>query len=186
MADERPDEPAAVGLALGDAAALPTITLGGKKWTVGAPTGRAKSALEELVVEIATANVERLQRVLSPAKYAAKVKDLDRAIDGGHYVTWGELWRAVSDGPDGRPAFLCALLRERHDDATMAVAREMWLRETRQVKRALARVVPSFFDLLLQHLPAEEEERKQIRHGLADNWGTPQTESDSNHPSPTA
>lgn len=188
MADERPAEPAAVGLALGDAAALPTITFAGKRWTVGAPTGRAKSALEELVVEIATANVERLQKVLSPAKYAAKVKELDKQIDGGHYVTWGELWRTVSDGPDGRPAFLCALLRERHPDgeATMDVARQMWLRETRQVRRALARVVPTFFDLLLQYLPAEEEEREVLRRGLAAEWSEPSLASDSNPHPPTA
>lgn len=188
MNDQQPVEPAAVGLSLGDAAALPTVTFRGKTWTVGAPTGRAKSALEEIVVEIAEANIERLKKSLSAARYAAKVKDLDNAIDGGHYLTWGQLWRSVADGPDGRPAFLCALLRERHapEEATMTLAREMWTQEPRQVRRALARVVPSFFRLLLQSLPTEQAERETMLAELSAEWAALEAESGSSPPTPTA
>lgn len=148
-----------IGPSLGDAGSCPTIKMPSKTWSVGHPTQRAKGELELLVAQVALANLEKMQRVLSKAKYLEKCAALDAKIEGGHHQTWGSLWTSVNSGPDGNNLFLLSLLRERHPEAELSDAIAMYSDEPRQVKLALAIVVPSFFALLVAHLPLSPEER---------------------------
>lgn len=167
-----PEEPAGtenpvIGISpsLGDAAVLPTIQHGKKKWTIGAPTQRAKSALEELAVEIAVANVERLKGKIPLLRYKQIEDDLTAKIEGGHYLTWGSLWTNISTGPDGQTSFLCALLRERHEEATLDDARALYRDKVLEVRRALARVLPVFFSLLAEGMVGVTVEERELAKG---------------------
>lgn len=151
--DQQPQDIPGVGPALGGSGACPRIVCGDKTWTVGWPTQKAKSALEIATLELAVANHEEACAHL-PAKFVArKQKELDGAIDGGHWRTWGELWTSVNEGPDGNTLFLLSLLREHHPDATLADARKLWREKGGETVRAFAVVVPSFFELLVADRP---------------------------------
>ncbi len=144
--------------ALGDAGVCPKITLGKEVWHCGHPTQKAKAELELLVLQTAEENLEKTKRALSPSRYAEKLKELNTAIDGGAYQTGGSLWAAINGGPKGQALFLTSLLRERHDNATVADAVKLWANVPEQVCRALAVVVPDFFRVLAEDLPIVNRE----------------------------
>jgi hypothetical protein len=159
---QAPPDPT-VAQALGAAGACPQITVGQTAWTVGWPTQKAKTVLEQLVVEVCTSNLKALRDALPPADYAARDARLEEQILAGHWRSWGQLWSAVVNGPDGFPVFLCSLLREHHPQGTLAEAleqaRTLWLEANRSCRRALTAVVPGFFDLLAKSLPADSARR---------------------------
>lgn len=172
--------------ALGASGACPTVTSGDRTWTVGWPTQKAKTELEGLVVEVAIDNIERLKKYLSPTKYEQKCADVDRQIDAAQYLTGGALWRTHVAGRDGGALFLCALLREHHQDATLADARLLMSTEPRQVRHALARVVPPFFTLLVDAMPLTPDEKADmlVRAGPIIEALTGAMPSDSPSPTP--
>lgn len=184
-----PTTDAGVGPALGDAGPCPKITFQGKTWTIGHPTQIAKVELELLVIEVAQANIDAFKR-RNPAKYEEKCKLLDLQIEGGHHKTGGELWAIVNNGPDGQPLFLASLLKEKHPEVTLDDARGMFRREQRQVRRALALVVPAFFEILADDLPLTPEDREAKRAEMAAEFLTALAEpvaftaSDSSAPTP--
>lgn len=161
-----PTTDAGIGPALGDAGPCPVIQFNNKKWVVGHPTQVAKLELEYLVIEVAQANIDVFKR-RDPAKYEEKCKLLDLQIEGGHHKTGGELWAIANNGPDGQPLFLASLLKEKHPEVTLDDARAMFRREQRQVRRALALVVPAFFEILADDLPLTPEDREAKRAEMA-------------------
>lgn len=156
-----PETPPDVGVAqaLGAAGASPEVLHKSQTWFVGWPIQAAKTVLEQLVVQVAEANLEELRGAMPQQRFARKEKELDDQLFGGHWKTWGSLWSTVVNGPDGMALFLLALLREKHPQATLAQARELWRDANRQVRRALTTVVPGFFDLLAESLPADSADR---------------------------
>lgn len=160
-----PTTDAGIGPAIGDAGPCPKIVFNGKTWTIGHPTQVAKVELELLVIDVAQANIDAFKR-RDPAKHEAKSKLLDLQIEGGHHKTGGELWATVNNGPDGQPLFLASLLKENHPEITLADAKAMFRQEQRQVRRALALTVPSFFEILANDLPLTPEDRAAKRAEL--------------------
>jgi hypothetical protein len=154
---------AGIGAALGVGGAYSTITHAGKVWTLGKPTQKAKHELELLVVQVAQNNIDDLKSVLSPQRYEAKCAKLDGEIEAGNYKTWGSLWLAVNASPLGQPLFLASLLKEKHQEATLADAQAMWRDEPRQVYRAMRITVPDFFTVLTESLPLSPAQRARMK-----------------------
>jgi len=151
-----------IGDVLGDSGALPEITCDGKTWKIGKPTQRAKDALEELIVADAVREITSLKEVIPGAAYKELWGDLRAAIANKEYRTWGPGWLAGLDAFDGDIKFLTSLLRERHDEATVADAKGLIEKNGDEVELALARVVPSFLYFLAESLPAPPEMRKKV------------------------
>lgn len=152
-----------VGPALGGAGApCPEITFVGKTWKVGWPTQDARLWMELLVAQRAEDQLEERRRTLAPEKYAEKADKLDRQISAGKHRVQGELWLDAAGGPDAMPLFLCSLLKEHHPKATLADARVLWGACTRQVRRAMALVLPPFLPILFERVPAEQEEKDRV------------------------
>jgi len=149
---------ASVSQMLGDAGACPTVTLGEKVWEVGWPTQRAKTTLEQLVIQVAKANVAELKDVLSDAELRAEESAISSAIRGGHHKTRGELWNAVCSGPESVAVFFCAMLRERQPKATVEDAKALIRENPREVMDAMTQVAPDFFRHVLRDQPREEVE----------------------------
>jgi hypothetical protein len=179
------DDLMGVSPSLGDAAVLPTITFAGKSWTVGAPTQKAKSAFEDFVVQIASANVERQKGNVPAAKWEQLNDRLDGEIESGQYLTWGKLWNRINDSPESPIVYLASLLKERHDDATLELARQMIKAEPRQVRRALARGVPSFFSLIVQEWDSTTEEQNRLLAELMAGFATAMQGEPTSSPAPT-
>lgn len=162
------DQAGGVGALLGDAGACPEIKWNGRAWKIGHPTQDAKTALEELVVSKAVAEVTALEGVLPPAAYAKLFDRLQDRIETGHYRTFGAGWVKQTTSPAGSVYFLLALLREKQPDATEGDAAGLAAAKGGEVQLALSRVVPGFFDVLLasaSHLKPEQKDA--IRAALA-------------------
>lgn len=144
-----------VGPVLGDAGPAPSFDWDGRTWTLGHPVQRAKAELERLVRQYVCAELEEMRGVWPEPKFAAKEAELDERIYGGQCKTWGGLWLAATDGPDGNALFLLSLLRGRHPEATLDDARVMWNASPRPLRHAFAEVIPGFFGHLLRFLPGE-------------------------------
>jgi len=147
---------------LGDSGVCPEIPHAGRAWKIGHPTQRAKACLEELVAAQALAEVKALAGVLGPEDYAAELADVRSAIRAKQHRTWGALWTAAVNGPEGPTLFLLSLLRERHPEATADEAADLAAGCPDEVAAALDRVVPPFFGLLVaakRELPPAERER---------------------------
>lgn len=153
---------AGIVAALGDAGPCPVVTYNKKPWSVGHATQRAKAELELQVVQVALRNIDRLKSVLPAQVWQQKSAALDAQIAGGHYQTWGSLWTAVNNGPDGTALFLLSLLRERHPEATLEDAAGILRYEPRQVQHAMSIVVPGFFKLLAETAPVPPEKRTAL------------------------
>lgn len=158
MSDE--SKPEGVMAALGDAGPCPTIERGGKTWTVGHPTQRAKAELEKLVVEVSQATLDDLKGMLPPAKWDEKEAKFDALLFSRQWQTWGTLWFEVANGPQSYPLFLLSLMRPHHPEATVRDAEALWRDANRACRAALVMVVPGFFDLLTAYLPAEADGRQ--------------------------
>lgn len=153
--------------ALGAAAGPVEVEHAGKTWRVGHPTQRAKAELEKLVVAVAEQSLADIKDALPAARYAAKEKRLDDMIFARQWQTWGELWREVVDGPLSFPLFLLSLMRPYHEAATVQDAESLWLGANRACRRALVMVLPGFFKLLADQLPADQEERRAAAEAAA-------------------
>lgn len=143
---------------LGASGACPTITRGDKTWTVGHHTQRSKSELELLVIAYAKENVERLKE-LDDALYAQESAGLSRLIRAGAFRTWGDLWQEAWSGPDRVPLMLASLVRTKHQDFGLALAREIWLEQTEHVVDVLSVLLPDFFLAILSALPGGDATR---------------------------
>jgi hypothetical protein len=163
---ENSDAPG-VGPGLGGSGPCPTVVGGGKTWTIGHPTQRAKAHLEILTAATAIDQLEELKPVLKPEVWARRAAELDAKIDGGQHRTWCPLWSAVNGGPNGTPLFLLSLMRDHHPEATLADVRELIASEPMRVRAALACVVPRFFILLAESAPIPPEMRaKLVQQGI--------------------
>lgn len=156
------DEFHGVGAELGDAGPCPTVNYGGRVWSVGWPTQRAKAELEGLVYQVAKRNIDELRPFMTADEYKAESAALQSSVRGGQHKTWGPLWVAVNNGPDTNTLFLLSLLRERHPEAQFADAAGMWATATDDVQTAMAQVIPGFFALLVKNLPGTPEQRTQL------------------------
>lgn len=152
---------------LGDAGACPEIQWNGKVWRIGHPTQRAKAALEELAAAKAVTEVTALRAALPPAVYAELFDGVLKDVASGAYRTFGPGWVRQTTGPAGPALFLLSLLRERHPEATEADAIGLAAAKGDELKAALARVVPGFFDLALESHPAPPEAKALIRGQIA-------------------
>jgi hypothetical protein len=152
---------AGIAAALGAAGPCPTVRWNSKTWKVGHPVQAAKAELEMAVFEIAQANLDAMRPVLKKGQYEAKCRNLDLQIEGGHHKTGGPLWQAVNTGPDGLAAFMLSLLRQNHPEATLDDARGIMTsaESYRDSRRALAVVVPGFFQILVASLVPLPEDR---------------------------
>jgi len=151
---------------LGAAGACPEIVFQGKTWKIGHPTQRAKAVLEELAVSKATAEVRALRSVLPADAYSELFAELTNRISAGDYRTWGPGWQRIVFGGTNAYLFLLSLLRENHKDAAEADAKALAVGEPEQVQTALVRVVPGFLSLLLDGLPLNPDQRRQIESTL--------------------
>ncbi len=145
---------------LGDAGACPEIEWNGKRWKIGHPTQGAKGCLEELVAAKAVAEVKAIKGVLPADDYAEMFKALLSRITTGYYRTFFPGWIEQTTGGGGAVLFLLSLLRERHPDATEADAVGLAGERGDEVQAALARVVPSFFEMLVAsatHIPPDQK-----------------------------
>jgi hypothetical protein len=157
-----PDD-ASIGQALGAAGACPVVEdADGKLWSVGWPTQRAKGELEQIVVQAARQNLNDLRGVLPEEEWEEESRALRAQLVGRHWQTWGSLWSTVTDGPDGLPLFMLALMRPRHPKATIADAKRLWLDANEDCRTALAMVVPDFFEMLAAQLPAGDAGRRTV------------------------
>ena len=162
-----------IGDFLGDAGALPVIECGGKSWQIGKPTQRAKDALEELVVRAAWAQVKALA-AFDAEQYELAKADHFAALQKGEYKTFGPRWgNLVSGTAESGARFLCALLRERHPEATEADAMALLVNGSDDVREALLRVVPPFAQILLESYPAVKAASPQTRERLREQIITP-------------
>jgi hypothetical protein len=151
--------PLGVAQVIGAFGPCPEILHKGKVWKVGWPTQKAKAELETLVVKVSKENLAQLRDAYTEEEYREEDAALRALIRGGHFKTWGSLWRTVNDSPDGMPLFLCSLLKAHHPDITIATARELWTESPEDAVDALVQVVPDFFTLLIASLPETEEAR---------------------------
>ena len=151
-----------IGAALGAAGAAPVVAHAGKVWTVGHPTQRAKTELEQLVVQASQQALDDLKPALRPAQWEAKRVELDAQLFGRHWQTWGSLWSTVTNGPQGFPLFLLSLARPHHPEMTVADAEALWANANRACRLALMVVVPDFFDLLAAYLPADDAGKRAL------------------------
>lgn len=164
------DEPGIVQT-LGAHGACPTITHSGATYTVGHPTQRAKAELELLVLKAARDNVEDAKAALTAEEYAAEQAALRVAIQTGAYKTWKPLWAAMWDGLDRIPMLLCACIKTKHPDFTLAQMRVVFAQESEQCLDALDAVMPPFFALLMDSLPVsaagkEAEATAALKDGM--------------------
>lgn len=157
-----------VGPALGGKGSpCPTIAFCGKTWKVGWPTQDAKLWHEQLVAKHAEDELKASARVMDAAEFAAKWKSLENDIRAGHHRVFGPLWNATVDGPHGMPLFLLSLLKEHHADAQFADAEVLWGSCNRDVRMALAQVMPPFATLLVEKAPIDQEEKPEAAKRLA-------------------
>lgn len=156
-------------VALGEAGACPEVGWNGKIWKIGHPTQRAKAILEELAADRSISEVVAMKAYLSPAAYAELFAESRRAIAKREYATWGEGWQAVMSSIDGGLLFLLSLLRVNHPEATEETVRGLMADKGDEVAAAMDRVMPPFFALLVESLPAPPAERaKHLAGMLAD------------------
>lgn len=150
-----------VGTALGGKGSpCPIVKLWDKTWKIGWPTYESHMHLELLVAEYAEENNELRKRRKSKEKSAKLDADLENSIRGGAHKAFGALWSSVIDGPDGMAVCLLSLLLEHQPDATIAEAKVLWGSAARQVRLAIAQVMPSFCKLLCESPLIEEEYRE--------------------------
>ncbi len=141
---------------LGASGECPVITSGSgnqaKTWRIGWPDGRAKTRLNALLIGMAEENVRESNAGLSPARRAMAEKDFSEALRRGDYRTWGSGWLAEYNTPRGQLMFLLALLQGEQPSATEADAVMLFRDYGDEVTRALLRVAPPFFSLLIDDL----------------------------------
>lgn len=152
-----------VGIALGGKGApCPVIKFWDKVWKVGWPTYESHLQLELLVAEYAE-NINEQRKKRKTKTQAAKLDaELENKIQGGSHKVFGSLWSSTIDGPDGMSICLLSLLLEHQPNATLADARILWGSAARQVRLALAQVMPSFCNLLCES-PLIEEELRAVK-----------------------
>lgn len=138
---------------LGAAGVPAEIHAGDRVYKVGHPTQRAKGRLEELVAQQARRDILR---------FGGSAADwLDR-VEAGDYATLRPGWNRVMQSPAAGSLFLLSLLREHHPDATADDAARLDKAEPEQVRAALARVVPPFFELVLADVPLPPAEKADL------------------------
>ncbi len=147
---------------LGDAGACPEVEWNRKVWKIGHPTQGAKGALEELAAAKAVAAVTELKGAVPPATYAEMFENVMRGIKTQAYKTFAPGWLEQATGPAGGTLFLLSLLRERHPDATEEDAVGLATARPDEVQAALARVLPPFFDLLLEKAPLPATQKQAV------------------------
>lgn len=146
--------------ALGAEVPPPEVQWVGKVWKIGHPTQTAKALLERLVLQTLEANLDAAQAALSPKRYAVEDAKFTAAIEGKTWATFGAAWLAAMNGPMSFPLFLASLVQQHHPEVTPELAQRMWLQKNRECRAALVQVLPSFFPMLLESLPADEATRK--------------------------
>lgn len=151
---------------LGDAGACPEISWNGKVWRIGHPTQRAKAVLEELVAAKAIGEVTALKTALPPETYAEVFQGVLDRVSGGEFRTFGRGWVNLTTGGTGAVLFLLSLLRERHPDATESDAIGLAADRGDEVQGALGRVIPSFFELLLETSAIPAQQKQAVRAAL--------------------
>jgi hypothetical protein len=142
---------------LGASGDCPRIVVGEdpnqKTWLVSWPTQKAKTRLNNLFIGMAEQNVNESSAGLSPARRAQADKDFSEAMRRGDYKTWGAGWLAEYQTPRGQVMFLLSLLQEKHPTATEADAIALFRDKGGEVTRALLRVAPPFFSLMIDDMP---------------------------------
>lgn len=142
---------------IGASGDCPTVTVGdgpaAKTWTISWPTQDAKTRLNNLLIGVAEENVNKSNKGLSPARRERADADFSAALRHGDYKTWGPGWLAEYNTPRGQLMFLLSLLRETHPRATEADAASLFRDAGGAVTRALLRVAPPFFSLLIDDMP---------------------------------
>lgn len=160
MEPETPEiQPAGVGPVLGADGAPVTFDWNGRTWRLEHPVQKAKDELEKLVLRYVVGQQEEMRGVWAEDTFAAKEKELDDRIYGGHHKTLGSLWQAVTSGPDGNALFLLALLRQHQPHATLAEAATMWNASPRSLRLAYAEVIPDFFSVLVASRAGDPAEK---------------------------
>lgn len=159
---------ASVSDTLGAAGACPEVRVGNKVWKIGHPTQRAKACLEQLAVQVASAEVRALKDVLPPDAYAEVFREFTDSVSARHYRTWGPGWQRVVWGPQSAHLFLLSLLRENHPDATEGDARALAAADPEAVALAVLQVTPNFVRLLLAERPElTPEQRAKVEGAVA-------------------
>lgn len=157
-----------VGPALGGKGApCPEITFCGVNWKVGWPTQEAKLWHELLVAKHAEDEELAMAKVRTPEELAGRLRRLEMDVRAGQHRVFGAIWSATVDGPDGMPLFLLSLLKEHHPKATFADAKVLWGACTREVRSALAQVIPPFAAILIESAPLDREEKPAKARELA-------------------
>lgn len=174
---------------LGAAGACPEIPFKGKLWRIGHPTQRSKSTLEELAAAKASSEIRALKNVLPAEAYKEHFRELNSSLAAGDYRTWRSGWQSVVLNAEGAHLFLLALLRENHPNATEREALALCLGEPELVGAALTRVVPGFFDLLMEDLPIEGQQRTEceaiIKEAVAGLTARSKEKSPTSNPPPS-
>lgn len=136
------------GALAGEGSPCPAVVFTDRTYKIGWPTQRAKEWLELLVAWHAERELEALAPARSAAKQAAKERALERDLSAGEHRTFGALWNATVDGPNGMPLFVASLLMEHAPDksfeAVFADGSLLWHSGAAKVRRALAQVTPPF------------------------------------------
>jgi hypothetical protein len=142
---------------LGASGDCPSIVVGEspneKTWLVGWPTQKAKTRLNNLFIGMAEQNVNESSAGLSPQRRAQADKDFSESMRRGDYKTWGAGWLAEYQTPRGQVMFLLSLLQEKHPTASEADAIALFRDKGGEVTRALLRVAPPFFSLMIDDMP---------------------------------
>lgn len=153
-----------IGPALGGKGApCPTVTFCKVTWKIGWPTEEARLWLELLIAQYAEDGLKERKRTKSAVDYAKSEADLERDLAAGYHRTFGQLWNKTVDGPDGMPLCLLSLLKEHQPDATLKDAKVLWGSAARQVRIALAQVVPNFAAVLVEDNPLIHQDEREAK-----------------------
>lgn len=153
---------------LGAAGASPEIVWGERAYRLGHPTQKAKAAFCDMIVDAEFRGIqEALKRgFLTEAKADAAVERLGRQVDRRGHQPGGELFAKYgigAEGVAGTELFVLSLFRENHPAMTLGEYRDLAEARPDEVKLAVRKVVPLFFEWVLEKGSLTPAQKSDIR-----------------------
>lgn len=168
-----PEDPATVTATLGQSGACPPIAHCGKTYRLGHPIQTAKALYEDAIVEAERRAIDTLLRRkwITPQQHRDDLKALAGQVESGQHAWGGPLWLKYTFGDQAAASaelFLLALLQVNHPDAGIELARAMMAADSIDVRLAIAKVVPGFFEWAVETLQLPEPERLKVAAAVAE------------------
>ncbi len=140
-----------ISATLGEAAGCPTIEWNGRKWKIAHPVQKAKAFIEDTLAANAIAEVAKLERMLPAAVYEESFQRVLSVVADGYYHTWEPGWmKSCQNGLTGGLLFIRSLIWCHQEDVTESDVIGLMSEKMGEVKAALVRVMPGFFEYLAE------------------------------------